>query len=72
MDINSILSDLLNVADEFAEAQVENVFGRINDFLDEKVGDPETSFTAKGKQIIMLGMRDKLIKILPLETYPLD
>ena len=72
MDINSVLNDLLDVADEFAEAQVENVFGKLNDFLDEKVGDVETSFTAKGKQIIMLGMRDKLIKIYPLETYPLD
>jgi len=72
MDLNSVLNDLLNVADEFAEAQVETVVGKLNEFLDEKVGDPETSFTAKGKQIIMLGMRDKLIKILPLETYPLD
>jgi len=72
MDLNKILSDLLNVADEFAEAQVENVFGKFNDYLDEKVGDPETSFTAKGKQIIMLGLRDKLIKILPLEDFPLD
>jgi len=72
IDLNDILLQLLNATDEMLEGQVEILFGKLNDKLDEMAGDPESKFTAKGKQIVLLGLRDKLIKILPLNTYPLD
>jgi vacuolar-type H+-ATPase subunit E/Vma4 len=72
IDLNSILLEILNVTDEMLEGQIETLFGKLNDKLDEMAGDPETKFTAKGKQVVLLGLRDKLIKILPLEDFPLD
>jgi len=66
------LADLLNVADEFVEDKVEFAYGTVSTFLDNLIADKNSKFGKKGKEIIELGIRDKLIKKYPLEEYPLD
>jgi len=67
-----LLNSMLEKCDEFVEDKVEDVFGALNTWLDELVDNPNTNFASTSKRIILLGIRDKLIKILPLEKYPLD
>lgn len=66
------LADLLDVADEFVEDKVEFAYGTISTFLDNLIADKNSKFGKKGKQIIELGIRDKLIKKYPLEDFPVD
>lgn len=66
------LADLLDVADEFVEDKVEFAYGTVSTFLDNLIADKNSKFGKKGKQIIELGIRDKLIKKYPLEDFPVD
>ena len=66
------LADLLDVADEFIEDKVEFAYGTISTFLDNLIADKNSKFGKKGKEIIELGIRDKLIKKYPLEDFPVD
>lgn len=66
------LADLLNVADEFVEDKVEFAYGTLSTFLDNLIADKDSKFGKKGKEIIELGFRDKLIKLYPLDKFPLD
>jgi len=67
-----VLNSVLEKCDEFVEDKVEDVFGCLNTWLDDLVDNPNTKFASTSKRIILLGIRDKLIKIFPLEDYPLD
>jgi len=67
-----VVNGVLEKCDEFVEDKVEDVFGALNTWLDGLVDDPNTKFLATSKKIILLGIRDKLIKIFPLEKFPLD
>lgn len=68
--------DLANSAleklDEFAEAQVETVFGALGKFLQGQVDKTTTKFDNTALRIVELGVRDKLIKKYPLEDFPVD
>jgi hypothetical protein len=66
------LADLLDVADEFVEDKVEFAYGTVSTFLDNLIADKNSKFGKKGKEIIGLGIRDKLIKKYPLEDFPVD
>ena len=66
------LYGLLKAGDELVETKIENVLGNINTWLDEAVASTDTKFDDKAKEIVCLAVRDKLIKLYPLETYPLD
>lgn len=67
-----LLNSVLEKCDEFVEDKVELVFGGLNSWLDSQVEKTDTKFDDNSKRVILLGIRDKLIKILPLEEYPLD
>jgi len=67
-----VLNGILEKCDEFVEDKVEDVFGTLNTWLDDLVDNPNTKFASTSKRIILLGIRDKLIKIFPLEKFPLD
>ncbi|MCK4445681.1 MAG: hypothetical protein KAW56_01210 [Candidatus Marinimicrobia bacterium] len=67
-----IVNSILEKCDEFVEDKVEDVFGALNNWLDGQVAKTDTKFDDNSKKIILLGIRDKLIKILPLDEYPLD
>ncbi len=67
-----VLNSILEKADEFVEDKVEDVFFALNNWLDDLVDNPNTKFAKTSKKIILLGIRDKLIKIFPLEDFPLD
>jgi len=67
-----VLNNVLEKCDEFVEDKVEDVFGGLNNWLDGQVAKSNTKFSANSKKIVLLGIRDKLIKIFPLEEYPLD
>ncbi len=68
--------DLANSAleklDEFAEAQVETVFGALGKFLQGQVDKTTTKFDNTALKIVKLGIRDKLLKEYPLKDFPLD
>ena len=66
------LYEILNVSDEFVEDKVELVYGAISSFFDGIIADKNSKFGKKGKEIIELGLRDKLIKKYPLEDFPVD
>ena len=67
-----VLNSVLEKCDEFVEDKVEDVFGALNEWLDELVDNPNTKFASTSKRIILMGIRDKLIKKYPLDEYPLD
>ena len=67
-----VLNGVLEKCDEFVEDKVEDVFGALNTWLDGQVTKPNTKFGETSKKIILLGIRDKLIKIYPLDEFPLD
>lgn len=67
-----LLNSVLEKCDEFVEDKVEMLFGALNAWLDSQVEKTETKFDDTSKKILLLGLRDKLIKILPLDEYPLD
>ena len=67
-----VVNGILEKCDEFVEGKVEDVFGALNVWLDEQVAKTDTKFDDNSKKIILLGIRDKLLDILPLEEYPKD
>ena len=67
-----LLDKLLEAGNEFVEAQVETVYGTIHAKLKEQVAKTTTEFDDNALIIIEIGLRDKLTKLYPLETYPLD
>ena len=67
-----VLNSVLEKCDEFVEDKVEDVFGALNAWLDDLVANTNTKFLATSKKIILLGIRDKLLEIFPLEEYPKD
>jgi hypothetical protein len=71
-NIWDILNNILEKCDEFVEGKVENVFGALNAWLDEQVARTDTKFDDNSKKIILLGIRDKILDILPLDEYPKD
>lgn len=68
----NVLNDLLEAGNEFVEAQVETIYGTIHNKLSERVALTETKFDDNALKIVEIGLRDKLIKLYPLEEYPLD
>jgi len=66
------LYEILDVSDEYVEDKVEVVYGAISLFFDGLIADRNSKFGKKGKEIIELGIRDKLIKKYPLESFPVD
>ena len=71
-NIWDILNNILEKCDEFVEGKVENVFGALDAWLDEQVARTDTKFDDNSKKIILLGIRDKILDILPLDEYPKD
>jgi len=68
----NVLNSLLETGESFVEAQVETLYGTIHGKLKERVALTETKFDDNGLKTLELGLRDKLIKIYPLEEFPLD
>lgn len=66
------LYGLLSTGDELVEAKLEGFIGQLNDWADKGVASTDTKFDDKAKEIFCLALRDKLIKLYPLEDYPLD
>ena len=71
-NIWDIANNALEKLDEFAEAQVETVYGALGKFLQGQVDKTTTKFDNTALRIVELGVRDKLIKKWPLDEYPLD
>ena len=67
-----VVNGILEKCDEFVESKVEDVFGGLNTWLDEQVAKTNTKFDDNSKKIILLGIRDKLLDIFPLEDFPKD
>jgi len=67
-----VLNSVLEQCDEFVEDKVETVYDGLSAWLDSQVAKTETKFDDTSKKIIELGIRDKLIKKYPLETFPVD
>jgi hypothetical protein len=67
-----VANSALEKLDEFAEAQVETVYGALDKFLQGQVDKTTTKFDNTAYRIVQLGIRDKLIKKWPLDEYPLD
>lgn len=68
----NVLDKLLEAGNDFVEDQVENVYGVLHEHLKERVELTETKFDDNGLKTVELGLRDKLIKLYPLDEYPLD
>jgi len=74
-DLNALwnaLNSILTVMDETVEDKVKLTYNTIHNFLKAKVESTLTEFDDNGLKVTELGLRDKLIKLYPLETYPLD
>lgn len=67
-----LLDKLLEAGNEFVEAQVETIYGTIHTKLKEQVAKTTTKFDDNALKTVEIGIRDKLIKLYPLEEYPLD
>lgn len=67
-----VLDDLLEAGNEFVEAQVETTYGVIHAKLKAQVAKTTTEFDDHALETVEIGIRDKLIKLYPLEEYPLD
>lgn len=67
-----ILNKLLEAGNDFIEAGVETIYGTIHGKLLEQVAKTTTEFDDNALKTVELGLRDKLIKIYPLDEYPLD
>lgn len=67
-----VANSALEKLDEFAEAQVETVYGALDKFLQGQVDKTTTKFDNTAYRIVELGVRDKLIKKYPLEDFPVD
>jgi len=75
IDLNAVwevLNKLLEAGNAFVEAQVETIYGTIHGKLQAQVEKTTTEFDDNSLKTIELGLRDKLIKLYPLEEFPLD
>jgi len=68
----NVLDNLLEAGNDFVESQVEAAYGAFHKVLTAKVDVTESPFDNNALKTIELGVRDKLIKLYPLEEYPLD
>jgi len=66
-----VLNNLLEAGNDFIEAQVETAYGALHSTLKAKVESTETEFDDNAMKTVELGIRDKLLKIYPIEEYPL-
>jgi len=67
-----VLDNLLEAGNEFVENQVEAAYGAFHSVLKCKAEASNSTFDDNGLKTIELGVRDKLIKLYPLDEYPLD
>lgn len=67
-----LLDKLLEAGNEFVEAQVETIYGTVHTKLKEQVAKTTTTFDDNALKTTEIGLRDKLIKLYPLEDFPLD
>ena len=65
-------NSLLETGEAFVENQVEVIYGALSLWLDGQVARTSTKFDDTAKQIVELGIRDKLLKKYPLNQFPLD
>ena len=68
----NVLDDLLEAGNEFVEAQVETIYHTIHKKLKDQVAKTTTEFDDNAMATVELGVRDKLIKLYPLDEFPLD
>jgi len=68
----NVLDDLLEAGNEFVEARVETVYGVIHGKLKARAELTTTKFDDNGLKTTEIGLRDKLIKLYPLDEYPFD
>jgi hypothetical protein len=66
------LAGLLEGTKEVVEVRAEVIYGLLFAWIHAKVVSTETILDDKGEITLKLALRDKLIKELPLEIYPLD
>ena len=67
-----LLDKLLEAGNDFVETQVEMVYDTIHAKLKEQVAKTTTKFDDNALKVVEIGIRDKLIKLYPLDEYPLD
>jgi len=67
-----VLDKLLEAGNDFVENQAEAAYGAFHAVLVAKVEATTTPFDNNGLKTVELAVRDKLIKIYPLDEYPLD
>jgi len=65
-------NSILEIGKENVESTVEAIYGTFSLWLQSQVARTDTEFDDNALKIVELGVRDKLIKKYPLETYPLD
>lgn len=68
----NFLAAIAEAGKEGLEAKVETLYGLAFAWLHSKVVSSTTLLDDKGELILKLALRDRLIKDLPLEQYPLD
>ena len=68
----NFLAGIAESGKEVVEAKVETIYSLGFAWLHSKVEASTNTLDNKGELILKLALRDKLIKELPLETYPLD
>lgn len=68
----NVLNDLLEAGSEFVEAQVETAYDILHTKFKEQAAKTTTKFDDNALKTVEIGLRDKLIKLYPLEDFPLD
>lgn len=64
------LDKLLDVGNDYAEAQVEAGYGALHKTLVAKVEATETNFDNRALQTVEIGIRDKLNELYPADKFP--
>jgi len=67
-----VLNDLLEAGNEFVEAQVETTYDILHTKLKERAAKTTTKFDDNALKTVEVGLRDKLIKLYPLDEIPFD
>lgn len=67
-----VLDDLLEAGNEFVEAQVETAYGVLHQKLKDQVAKTTTKFDDHSLETVEIGIRDKLMKLYPVDKYPFD
>ena len=68
----NVANKALEAGQNFVEDQVEKTYGALHATLLAQVAKTETEFDDNALKTVELGIRDKLIKLYPLEDFPLD